>query len=231
MNLVAYVDKRSKNNAGKPLYPHLHKDKKYIASHTRYEVDYVKVETLEQLEALVRMGYGARMSNKSIGSAPSLIVSKNIDCIGSSNVEEELKKAILNTNLDVESKTKRRIEQTLLRSFLLQGKPFGKCVICDNELPENMLVAAHIKKRSECTNHEKLDFSNIASLMCKLGCDDFFEKGYVFIKEGLVTRNLNVRTTIRLEEALSKIDGNQVKNWKNSRIYYQWHAKQWAKSA
>lgn len=230
MRLIAHVSNRSNDNTGKPLYPHLHKDKKYVASHTRYKVDYVKVDTLEQLEALVRMGYGARMSNKNIGSAPSLIISKNISCLGSSSVEDELKKTILNTNLDVESKTKRRIEQTLLRSFLLQGKPIGTCVICDSELPENMLVAAHIKKRSACTNEEKLDFPNIASLMCKLGCDDFFEKGYIFIEEGIITTNLKATITKRLEEALSAIDGNQVKNWENSRRYYQWHAQQWNKN-
>lgn len=117
MSLVAHVDKRSKNNGGKPLYPHLHKDKKYVASHSRYEVDYVRVETVEQLEALVHAGYGARMSNKSIGAAPSLKISSNINYTRSSGVEEELLKAALNVDLDVESITNRRTEQTFLRAF------------------------------------------------------------------------------------------------------------------
>lgn len=41
MGLIAYIAERSKNNAGKPLYPHRHKDGKYVASHTRFEADYV----------------------------------------------------------------------------------------------------------------------------------------------------------------------------------------------
>lgn len=63
---------------GKPLYPHLHKDGKYVASPTRYEIDYIRVDELYELEVLVRSGYAARMSNPDIPNAPSLIISKNI---------------------------------------------------------------------------------------------------------------------------------------------------------
>lgn len=94
-----------------------------------------------------------------------------------------------------------------------------------------MLLAAHIKKRSKCTDIEKRDFSKVASLMCKLGCDDFFEKGYVYIIEGIVTKNPNVSTTARLEDSLSLIVGNAVRNWSSSKIYYDWNLKQWNKNA
>lgn len=48
---------------GKPLYPHKHKDGMYVASSSRYEVDYIPVETEDELVSLVKAGFGARMSN------------------------------------------------------------------------------------------------------------------------------------------------------------------------
>ncbi|MFQ2672723.1 hypothetical protein ACK3ZR_16820 [Aeromonas caviae] len=82
MSLEAKVS--SGKYKGKPLYPHLHEDNMYVATRTRYKADYVRVKTLEQLEALVQQGYGARMSNPDIENAPSFIVSKNIkiDALG-----------------------------------------------------------------------------------------------------------------------------------------------------
>ncbi len=66
-------------DTGKRLLPHLHKDGFYVASTSRFEIDYVKVKSLEELEALIRAGYGARLKALDSKNAPSIIISANID--------------------------------------------------------------------------------------------------------------------------------------------------------
>ncbi|MDF4259452.1 hypothetical protein P7M41_24090 [Vibrio parahaemolyticus] len=227
--MIAYISERSKKNAGKPLYPHKHKDGMYVASHSRFEADYVRVENLEQLQALVQLGYGARMSNPSLKPrvAASIIVSKNIEIEDSFSVETELRKISTLPELDVEFTAKRRAEQTLLRAYLLEGNKLATCAICNSKLPENMLVAAHIKRRSKCSDDEKLDFGAVATLMCKLGCDDLYEKGYIYVDKGIVRSNPNAVTTEALDSKISSLVGNEVSNWEESRQYYEWHCDKW----
>ena len=50
-------------------------------------------------------------------------------------------------------------------------------------------MAAHIKKRSFSSTEEKLDYKNIVMPMCKFGCDELYEKGYIIIKDGQVVIN------------------------------------------
>jgi len=225
MSLEAKVS--SGKYKGKPLYPHLHEDNMYVATRTRYKADYVRVKTLEQLEALVQQGYGARMSNPDIENAPSFIVSRNIktDALGVS-LSKVLHKTIEDLDLDPDSISKGRAEQSLLRAFLLNGRAQAPCVLCNRDFPENMLVAAHIKNRSKCSNSEKLDFGNVAALMCKLGCDDLFEKKYIYVEHGKIVGNFYVTLTDTLTEAIKALEGKSVANWANSKKYYVWHAKQ-----
>lgn len=227
--MIAYISKRSKKNAGAPLYPHKHKDGMYVASHSRFEADYVRVENLEQLQALVQLGYGARMSNPSLEPkvAASIIVSKNIVIEDSFSVETELRKISTLPELDVEFTAKRRAEQSLLRAYLLEGGKQGTCSICNSILPENMLVAAHIKRRSNCSDEEKLDFGAVATLMCKLGCDDLYEKGYIYVDKGIVNSSPKAVTTEVLNNKISSLVGNKVSNWELSKKYYKWHCDKW----
>lgn len=57
------------------LTPHKYGDGKYVASMTRFEKDYVKVETLGELRTLAKHGFRIRMSNAKSAKhrAPSLI--------------------------------------------------------------------------------------------------------------------------------------------------------------
>ncbi|MGR5246810.1 hypothetical protein ACP3VU_19215 [Vibrio sp. PNB23_22_6] len=227
--MIAYISEKSKKNAGKPLYPHKHKDDMYVASHSRFEADYVRVETLEQLQALVESGYGARMSNPDLKPRvpASIIVSKNIDIEGSFSIEGELRKISKLPELDVEFTAKKRAEQSLLRAHLLDGNKLGTCTICNYQLPENMLVAAHIKHRAKCSDEEKLDFGAVATLMCKLGCDDLYEKGYIYVDDGEVRSNPKAVTTDVLDTIISSLVGNKISNWETSKKYYEWHREKW----
>ncbi|GGB55111.1 hypothetical protein [Shewanella inventionis] len=229
--LIAY--KSRGEYKGEPIYPHKHNDGRYVASPSRFEVDYVHVDTEEELEALVRSGLGARMSSPDIKQAASLITADNIKFTDSSSppvtTKSVLPKLSEEVELDVDSISKSRKEQAFLRSHISRGRTIAKCVLCENEYPLEFLVAAHIKKRSECSKSEKLDFDNIAALMCKAGCDDMFEKGYVFVSGGVVKKNEKRSTTPALDMLIRKIEGNTVENWAGSSTYYKHHESKFNK--
>jgi len=211
---------------GEPLFPHKHKDNTYVASSSRYEIDYIPVDTEEELESLVRAGYGVRMSNPNIKQAASFIASDKISILFSAeqiSPKSLLPKLSNEIDLDSDSKSKSRKEQSFLRAHLANNSLTGKCILCESQYPIEMLVAAHIKKRANCTIEEKLDFDNVAALMCKVGCDDLYEKGYVVVKDGVVVKNVKRRTTPHLDKVIDKIDGRMVSNWSGSSKYYQWH--------
>ena len=65
---------------GTELQPHRHEDGKYVASMTRFERDYVRVDSLRELLILVRKGFRIRMSNQDSEThrAPSLIAPENL---------------------------------------------------------------------------------------------------------------------------------------------------------
>lgn len=65
---------------GVELQPHRHEDRKYVASMTRFERDYVRVDSLHELLILVRQGFRIRMSNQDCEThrAPSLIAPDNL---------------------------------------------------------------------------------------------------------------------------------------------------------
>ncbi|PEJ37791.1 HNH endonuclease [Peribacillus butanolivorans] len=125
--------------------------------------------------------------------------------------------------LDIEGKTKSRAEQGFLRKALFGNKTIDGCGICGKEYPISFLIAAHIKKRSFCSNEEKLDYRNIVMPMCKFGCDDLFEKGYITVNEGIISVN-DKTTTIPLKIYLSHIEGMHCGYWNVDTIkYFDWH--------
>lgn len=125
--------------------------------------------------------------------------------------------------LDIEGKTKSRAEQGFLRKALFGNKTIGECGICGKEYPIPFLVAAHIKKRSFCTNEEKLDYKNIVMPMCKFGCDDLFEKGYIMLVKGTVLVNKKMSTD-PLNRYLQTIEGRKCEYWnENTDKYFKWH--------
>ncbi|MHA4256238.1 hypothetical protein ACX165_22755 [Bacillus cereus] len=79
-----------------------------------------------------------------------------------------------------------RREQNIIRGYLFGTKKTFNCGICGEEYPVDLLVAAHIKMRAHCSRQEKLDIKHIAIPMCKFGCDDLFEKGYISVQKGEV---------------------------------------------
>lgn len=84
--------------------------------------------------------------------------------------------------LDAAVQTMRRLEQQVLRKYLLPGNT-GRCALCHRVFPIGFLVAAHIKPRSVCSPSEKRDFANVAMPNCKFGCDELWGRGLITLDE------------------------------------------------
>jgi len=99
---------------------------------------------------------------------------------------EDNKKRIQNLldNLTSTDKTssggQSRKEQSLHREHHFSNKLTSKCSLCHRELPTTILHAGHIKPRRNCNEEERKDL-NVTMPVCKLGCDDLFEKGYIYV--------------------------------------------------
>ena len=103
--------------------------------------------------------------------------------------------------------TQSRKEQGILRCILFKGVLEAQCAICHRNFPTNLMVAAHIKPRSKCSTSERKNL-NIVMPICKVGCDDFFEKGYVIVSEkGVVQINEKLKYSNELKTVLKELNG------------------------
>ena len=97
------------------------------------------------------------------------------------------------------------------------------CGICGRLFPMDLLVAAHIKRRSECSHEEKLDYRHNVMPMCKFGCDDLFERGYVTVEEGVVRTLPRALASDTVREHVSQLDGRACLYWNtHSVVYFKW---------
>ena len=117
-----------------------------------------------------------------------------------------------------------RKEQGYLRRHLFDNKANGLCSICGREFPVKLLVAAHIKKRADCSLEEKKDFENIVTPMCKLGCDDLYEKGFFGVSNGCIVSLGQPSATETVKEYISTLENNKCAAWSDStKPYFRWH--------
>ena len=116
-----------------------------------------------------------------------------------------------------------RKEQSFLRRFLFKGATQAACGICGRLFPIDLLVAAHIKRRSECSHEEKLDYRHNVIPMCKFGCDDLFERGYVTVEDGVVRTLPRALASDTVREYVSQLDGRACPYWNaQSVVYFKW---------
>jgi len=136
----------------------------------------------------------------------------------------EAQSDIQNQSTDGVASRPTRLEHKYIVRSLFQGKLTGQCCICLNEFPRHLLVAAHIKKRSVCSTAERLDISNIAVPMCRLGCDPLYEHGYLSVKNGKVIRHPSREMTKATASYVDRVIGNDVARWSaKNRKYFDWH--------
>ena len=119
-----------------------------------------------------------------------------------------------------------RREQRALRAYLVQGKEVLDCGLCGRQLPSSLLVAAHIKPRSLCSEKERVD-PNVVMLACVLGCDSLFEKGLLFVDEnGTLKATEKTQETSDLGEFIADFVGKTATAFSDgSRKYFAWHKK------
>ncbi|MED0983029.1 HNH endonuclease [Bacillus paramycoides] len=143
------------------------------------------------------------------------------------NIKEIINNLEKNASLDREVRGRARKEQSALRSYLFGNKKTCNCGICGEEFPVDLLVAAHIKKRALATIEEQKDIENIAIPMCKFGCDDLFEKGYISVLDKKVVSLIDTDflpsvVKIRIQNLEGKVCSYENEN---NTDYFLWHYK------
>ena len=128
---------------------------------------------------------------------------------------------------DTTQSTTSRVEQRHLRRFLFQDQETAECWICHRLLPNAgaYIWCAHIKKRSEANDEERID-GNIVAGMCKFGCDTLFERGDIVVDEtGVVQANNRESNDLpSLRGEMEALQGNEVLNFSPLNAdYFQWH--------
>lgn len=112
-----------------------------------------------------------------------------------------------------------RAEQHYWRPILFGSENTGKCGICGRKIPVELLIAAHIKRRSSCSDSEKMDRANIMP-MCKLGCDDLFERGYVTVEKGRIVANPRMPRTSAVARYVRGLVGRKCTYWSRASSHY-----------
>lgn len=140
---------------------------------------------------------------------------------------QSLYRELDSTKLDSSREVVSRTEQGFLRRYIFGGRTEVECVLCGHPFPIDLLVAAHIKKRSECSTDEKLDYRSNVAPMCRFGCDELFERRYVVVNgNGKICRASTVPATERVESYLNELVGRQCGSWNpQSAPYFKWHSK------
>lgn len=137
---------------------------------------------------------------------------------------EDLLAKILNLKeTERNSLVNRRTEQEILKKHLFGNRTTTICACCNKEYPISYLVSAHIKRRSKCSQTEKRDLS-IVFPMCKFGCDELFENGYIVVKDGQFQSMNKTPTTKDLDLYIKQIQGKRC-TYYNSETdkYFKWH--------
>ena len=110
---------------------------------------------------------------------------------------------------DQTDRQKRRLEQTILSSWLFGNKETGSCGICGQTFSVTALHAAHKRKRSLCTPTERRD-PHIVMPMCVFGCDYLYENGFIWIKDGVVRSDRLPHIEGPERERVSQLVGRKI---------------------
>lgn len=131
-----------------------------------------------------------------------------------------------NKDLDARRETLQRTEQGFLRDYLFSGKALALCAICRREFPIELLRAAHIKRRADCSTEEKRDYKNNVMATCTFGCDELFERGYLTVIDGTVRISTDHKiTSSTVKRYLDRFSGKTC-SWCSAgrKPYFKWHS-------
>lgn len=115
-----------------------------------------------------------------------------------------------------------RVEQAFLRRRLFGDADEARCTLCGRMLPVGLMIAAHIKPRSECTRVERLDAENIVFGVCLVGCDALYERGLISVKDGRIVTASHGSKALR--QLLKSYQRRRCPEWSISKKpYFDWH--------
>ena len=119
--------------------------------------------------------------------------------------------------------TEERQEQSELRRRLVGAAAVAECAFCGDQYPVRFLHAAHLKRRSVCSDAERRDLANIAVLACVFGCDALYEHGYISVDaSGLIV--CAEQHAAYLGEHFSRLKGRAVPTFGSGNAgYFGWH--------
>ncbi|MFD9734319.1 hypothetical protein [Umezawaea sp. NPDC059074] len=148
-----------------------------------------------------------------------------VEVAGSDRDAHEQLTRIFDGPTDGERASAIRLEQPQFKKRLNEiGR--GSCALCGRVLPPGLLVGAHIKKRSKCTEDERRDFDNVGMLACLLGCDGLFERGYIAVGRGgeLMVSTKAVESPEVTAMIQSHLQDRVIAWWtENREKYFEWH--------
>jgi len=126
--------------------------------------------------------------------------------------------------LDREHSAIGRVEQSFLRRQLFGDVEEASCSLCGRRLPISLLVAAHIKPRSECSHRERLDAEHVVFSLCLLGCDALYERGLVGVRRGGRICLSEAHDSSILKRLLRAYSNRKCSAWKEATAeYFNWH--------
>ncbi|MEK6153890.1 hypothetical protein WIW50_11545 [Flavobacteriaceae bacterium 3-367] len=117
----------------------------------------------------------------------------------------------------------RRLEQIYLKRKLFGKRTRDTCAACKKDFPVSFLVTAHIKKRSCCSIDERKDL-NVVMPMCKMGCDEIYEKGYIGVSNGIFVDIRRTPNSKHLQDYIDQILGTKCEYFNDqTKDYFDWH--------
>ncbi|MFT5430188.1 MAG: hypothetical protein ACI9OJ_000861 [Myxococcota bacterium] len=121
----------------------------------------------------------------------------------------------------------RRVEQPRLRKVIFGKDDRTACDLCGRILPVELLVAAHIKRRTDCNEDERRDLQSIAMSACLLGCDVLYERGWVAVKDdGIIIVHAATREVEDLSDLVDLLEGRRCpRHSRDTEAYFDWHRK------
>jgi len=148
-----------------------------------------------------------------------------IEDVSKENYEKILAKLENLKETETEISSTRRLEQGYLKKLLFGKKTIGTCAGCKKDYPVSFLVTAHIKKRAQCEPNERTDV-NIVMPMCKMGCDEVFEKGYVSVSNGIFIDMNKTPKSTALQDYINVFSNTKCDYFnEKTEKYFNWHLK------
>ncbi|MHC5559296.1 hypothetical protein [Kocuria sp. U4B] len=114
-----------------------------------------------------------------------------------------------------------RPEHSQLVDFLKKGHKILRCVLCGRALPVGLLVTAHIKRRADCSDTERVN-PHVVMPACALGCNSLYERGFIVVNDaGRIVRGPRSIDAPDLAPTLDAVIGRTVLSFsdKNAKFF------------